>query len=83
MQIAAQLRRTLRDRLGITLSCGVASTKLLARLASPLHKPNGLTALHPGHAGHLPELPGHQADPIPQVRHNLITETTQRVHDTG
>ena len=51
MQIAVQLRQTLRDRLGITLSCGVASTKLLARLASPLHKPNGLTALHPGHAG--------------------------------
>ena len=50
LQIAARLREILRSKLGVTLSCGVASTKLLARLVSPLHKPDGLTALAPAAA---------------------------------
>eukprot|EP00775_Hariotina_reticulata_P008320 gene8320-8505_t len=55
-QVAAQLHQllipfapdgqaALVNTLNITVSCGVASSKLLARLACPMQKPNGVTAL--------------------------------------
>jgi nucleotidyltransferase/DNA polymerase involved in DNA repair len=46
VQLAAALRRDVQQRLGLTISCGVARSKLLARLASPCGKPDGLAAVH-------------------------------------
>jgi DNA polymerase eta len=46
--IANDLREALRDELGFTASVGVASNKTLAKLASPMHKPDGLTYVLPG-----------------------------------
>ena len=45
LQVAAQIRETVRKVVGLSVSCGVAPTKLLARMISPLHKPEGLCAL--------------------------------------
>ena len=45
LQVAALVRETVQREVGLSVSCGVAPTKLLARMISPLHKPEGLCAL--------------------------------------
>jgi len=46
--IAAELRATIRDETGLRASVGVASTKMLAKIASDLAKPDGLFVVEPG-----------------------------------
>eukprot|EP01052_Picozoa_sp_SAG31_P044353 SAG31_NODE_7701_length_1613_cov_2.061427_1_plen_306_part_00 len=43
--LAAKIRAAVADQCGITCSAGVAHNKLLAKLASAMHKPNGQTVL--------------------------------------
>ncbi len=45
--IAYRLKARIRQRFGITCSIGIAPNKLLAKLASDMHKPDGLTVLQP------------------------------------
>jgi DNA polymerase-4 len=47
-EIAARIRATIRTETGLTASAGVASSKLLAKIASDLQKPDGLTVVEPG-----------------------------------
>jgi DNA polymerase-4 len=47
-EIAAMLRRRIRDELALTASVGVATTKMLAKIASDLSKPDGLLVVEPG-----------------------------------
>jgi nucleotidyltransferase/DNA polymerase involved in DNA repair len=44
-QIASQIRDTIRDETRLTASAGVASNKFLAKLASDMDKPDGLTVV--------------------------------------
>lgn len=46
-EIAARLRRTVRERVGLALTVGVATTKLLAKVASGVAKPDGLLVVEP------------------------------------
>lgn len=48
VQLGAAVRAALKQQLSITLSCGVARNKLLARLASPCGKPDGLAVVPDG-----------------------------------
>jgi DNA polymerase-4 len=48
-EIAAAIRRRVRDEIGLPLSIGVARTKHLAKVASQVAKPDGLVAVDPGH----------------------------------
>ncbi|MRR58048.1 MAG: DNA polymerase IV [Deltaproteobacteria bacterium] len=45
--IAYQLKSRIRHRFGITCSIGIAPNKLLAKLASEMKKPDGLTVIRP------------------------------------
>ena len=48
VQIAQRIRRRVAE-LGITCSVGVGTTKTIAKIASDMDKPDGLTAVFPGH----------------------------------
>jgi len=47
-EIASALRRSVRDRLGLPITVGVARTKFLAKVASGVAKPDGLLVVPPG-----------------------------------
>ena len=57
-QIAVRLRRTVRDRVGLPITVGVARTKFLAKVASGVAKPDGLLVVPPdGELAFLHPLP--------------------------
>ena len=57
-EIAAAIKAAIRDDVGLTASVGVASTKLVAKIASDLRKPDGLVVVSPGdEAAFLAPLP--------------------------
>lgn len=45
---AERVRARVRDEVGLTASAGVASVKMVAKIASDLRKPDGLTVVEPG-----------------------------------
>jgi DNA polymerase IV len=47
-EIAARLRRDVREHVGLPLTVGVACTKFLAKVASAVAKPDGLLVVPPG-----------------------------------
>src|SRR5437868_1534508 len=47
-EIAARLRREVREQVGLALTVGVATTKFLAKVASGVAKPDGLLVVPPG-----------------------------------
>jgi DNA polymerase-4 len=58
VEIAARLRGTVRERVGIPVTVGVARTKFLAKVASAAAKPDGLLLVPPdGEAAFLHPLP--------------------------
>ncbi|HEX3629104.1 MAG TPA: DNA polymerase IV [Candidatus Dormibacteraeota bacterium] len=57
-RVAVRLRDEVRARCGLDISIGVASSKLVAKVASELRKPRGLVVVSPGsEAGFLAPLP--------------------------
>ena len=56
--IASAIKAAVRDDVGLTASVGVATTKLVAKIASDLRKPDGLVVVAPGdEASFLAPLP--------------------------
>lgn len=48
-EMAKQIKRKVREvTLGLTVSCGIATTKYVAKVASDFEKPDGLTLVEPG-----------------------------------
>jgi DNA polymerase-4 len=47
-EIARKIKQTVREELGLTVSAGVAPSKLVAKIASDLNKPDGLTVVEHG-----------------------------------
>lgn len=45
LEIAVQLQRRIREELGLPCSIGIAPNKLLAKMASDMKKPNGISVL--------------------------------------
>ncbi len=46
-RIAEEIRQTIKQRIGITVSAGVSNSKYLAKIASDWHKPDGLCVIRP------------------------------------
>jgi DNA polymerase-4 len=46
--IAATIRKQVKEQIGLTVSAGIASSKLVAKIASDFDKPDGLTIVPPG-----------------------------------
>jgi len=56
--IALRIKNEVRNNFGLTCSAGIGPNKLLAKLASNMEKPDGLTIIHPdGISGTLEKLP--------------------------
>jgi len=47
LEIATRLRRTVRERVGLPITVGIARTKFLAKVASAVAKPDGLLLVPP------------------------------------
>ncbi len=56
-QIAQRIKDAIRSRLGLTASAGVATCKFVAKIASDMHKPDGLTVVTGEAAQFLAPLP--------------------------
>jgi DNA polymerase-4 len=50
-RMAASIKQRVRDELGIRASVGIASSKVVAKIASDLSKPDGLIEVAPGEEG--------------------------------
>ncbi|MDO9326519.1 MAG: DNA polymerase IV [Methanoregula sp.] len=48
-RFAEQIRNDIRTQLGLTCSIGIAPTKVVAKIASDVNKPDGLTVVEPEH----------------------------------
>jgi len=48
VEMAAEIRRRVRDELGLPISVGIATTKHLAKIASQVAKPDGIMAVEAG-----------------------------------
>ena len=46
--VAQQIKQRIRTEIGLTASIGIAPCKFVAKVASDLHKPDGLTTCEPG-----------------------------------
>ena len=76
-EIAARLRREVRERVGLRISVGVARTKFLAKVASGIAKPDGLLVVPP--EGELAFL-----NPLPVERLWGVGDVTaEKLHDRG
>jgi len=76
-EIAAQLRREVRERVGLPITVGIARTKFLAKVASGVAKPDGLLAVPPdGELAFLHPLPVERLWGVGQV-------TARRLREVG
>jgi len=77
VNIATTIKRQILDETGLTASVGVAENKLVAKIASDLDKPNGLTVV-------LPEHYEARLHPLPvSVIPGIGRETHRRLSDIG
>ncbi len=74
-EIAVQLRRKVRERVGLPITVGIARTKFLAKVASGVAKPDGLLAVPPdGELAFLHPLPVERLWGVGQVTARRLRE---------
>jgi len=76
-RIAYLIKSRIKTRFGLTCSVGIAPNKLLAKLASDMHKPDGLTLITPAE---IPDLL--ETLPIEEIC-GIGRKTTQKLNHLG
>ena len=77
VEIARAIKRDIREATGLTASVGVAENKLVAKIASDLDKPDGLTVIYPADYETC-------LDPLPiSVIPGIGRKTLKRLDGTG
>ena len=81
--IAADLRQRVADEIGLTISVGVATSKSVAKIASDMDKPDGLTVVPPGtERDFLAPLPVRKLWGIgPKASERLVAEGIETIGD--
>ena len=81
--IAAEIRRRVADEVGLTISVGVATSKSIAKIASDMDKPDGLTVVLPGtERDFLAPLPVRKLWGIgPKASERLVAEGVKTIGD--
>jgi DNA polymerase-4 len=75
--IAREIRRRVRDERGLTVSVGVGPNRLIAKIASDFHKPDGLTVVPPHKVQAF-------LDPLPVRRlHGVGPATEKALNELG
>jgi DNA polymerase-4 len=75
--MAREIKRRIRERTGLSASVGVSHNKLLAKLASEMDKPDGLTVIGPDDVEAV-------LDPLPIRRmHGIGNKTAARIEEQG
>lgn len=70
-EIAKQIKQSVRQEIGLTVSAGVAPSKLVAKIGSDLNKPDGLTVVPEGRVRQF-------LDPLPIERLWGVGKVTQK-----
>ena len=81
--LAADIRRWVADELGLTVSVGVATSKSVAKIASDMNKPDGLTVVPPGtEREFLAPLPAARMSGVgPKTSERLAAEGVRTIGD--
>jgi DNA polymerase-4 len=75
--MAREIKKRIRERTGVTASVGVSHNKLLAKLGSEMHKPDGLTVIRPQDVHAM-------LDPLPVGRlYGVGPKTASRLEEQG
>ena len=82
-EIAAGLKRRVREELGLVVSIGVATSKSIAKIASDMDKPDGLTVVSPGsERSFLEPLPIRDLWGVgPRTAERLVAEGIEKIGD--
>lgn len=75
--LAQEIKNDVKTNVQLTCSVGVAPNKMLAKIASDLHKPGGLTAIEPGTAA--ASIAGMDVGKIPGIG----PKTSERLQELG
>ncbi len=74
-QLAEEIKKSVMDNQGITCSVGVANCKIVAKIATDMNKPNGLTIVNPeGVLNFLSPLPVSKIPGVGKVTHKILSE---------
>ena len=75
--IAKTIKKTVREMTGLTISAGIAPSKFIAKIASDVNKPDGLTLVRPEDIRSF-------LDPLPiEKMWGVGKKTQRRFHDLG
>jgi DNA polymerase IV len=68
-ELGQSLKDAIRDRLGLRCSVGISASRMFAKIACNMHKPDGLTVISVEHAAEM--LPGLPARQLPNIGHKI------------
>lgn len=84
--VATELRATVRERTGLTCSCGVSAVRFVAKIAADERKPDGQFILPPTREavlGYLRDLPCRKVGGVGKVTERMLAESPLAIHTMG